>query len=601
MKLNTKIIILITAALILTAVSSGLVSTLKTQQSGHETIAQIERLGQESLQRIKADGEKQTVAFREELTALKKEYLKSQVQTAMSILDAVAKDADLSPEDKQKQAFALVKALRYGPENKDYFWINDLHPRMVMHPYKPEMDGQDLTDNKDPNGKRLFVEFARVSKESGEGFVNYLWPKYGADKPQPKLSFVRLFKEWGWVVGTGLYIDDIDAMVNIRRAELEQRLKGEADQLNQKVESVKHNIEKSIRSVLTWIGGLSLAALAMVLVASLVFTRRSITRPITRIVSGLNEGADQVAAAAAQISATGQLLAEGASEQAASIEETSASLEEMASMTHRNADNARLADGLMKEARKVVAEAKDSMSQMCRSMDDITKASEETSKIIKTIDEIAFQTNLLALNAAVEAARAGEAGASFAVVADEVRNLAMRAAEAARSTATLIEETVKKVRDGSALMSATNSAFGQVSESADKVADLVGEIAAASGEQAEGTGQVNNAVSEMDKVTQQNAASAEESASAAEEMSAQAETMKSMVNDLLALVGGGLNTGGTPPEKKHARKTASRLLSAGRAATAERKVKPSKAVGTRGKPKRPEDVIPLEEADLKDF
>ena len=601
MKLNTKIIILITAALILTAVSSGLVSTLKTQQSGNETIAQIERLGRESLQRIKADGEKQTAAFREELTALKKEYLKSQVQTAMSILDAVAKDANLSPEDKQKQAFALVKALRYGPENKDYFWINDLHPRMVMHPYKPEMDGQDLTDNKDPNGKRLFVEFARVGKESGEGFVDYLWPKYGADKPQPKLSFVRFFKEWGWVVGTGLYIDDIDAMVNIRRAELEQRLKGEADQLNQQLELAKQDIQKSIRGVLTWIGGLSLAALAMVLFASLVFTRRSITRPITRIVSGLNEGADQVAAAAAQISSTSQLLAEGASEQAASIEETSASLEEMASMTHRNADNARLADGLMKEARKVVAEAKDSMSQMCRSMDDITKASEETSKIIKTIDEIAFQTNLLALNAAVEAARAGEAGAGFAVVADEVRNLAMRAAEAARSTATLIEETVKKVRDGSALMSTTNSAFGQVSESADKVADLVGEIAAASGEQAEGTGQVNNAVSEMDKVTQQNAASAEESASAAEEMSAQAETMKGMVNDLLAMVGGGLEKGGISPEKKHARKLTSKLLGAGRAATAQVKAKTRKAEGTQGKPNRPEDVIPLEEADLKDF
>jgi methyl-accepting chemotaxis protein len=171
-------------------------------------------------------------------------------------------------------------------------------------------------------------------------------------------------------------------------------------------------------------------------------------------------------------------------------------------------------------------------------MDDITKASEDTSKIIKTIDEIAFQTNLLALNAAVEAARAGEAGAGFAVVADEVRNLAMRAADAARSTAGLIEETVRKVKDGSALMSSTNRAFGQVTESADKVADLVGEIAAASREQAQGTEHVNKAVSEMDKVTQQNAASAEESASAAEEMNAQAESMKAMVNDLMALIGG---------------------------------------------------------------
>jgi methyl-accepting chemotaxis protein len=592
MKLNTKIIILITTALVLTAVSSGLVSTWQTRQSGSGTIAQIERLGQDNLQRIKADGEKQATAFREELMALKKEYLKSQVQTAMSILEAVEKDTSLSPEARQKRGFALIQALRYGPDNKDYFWINDLHPRMVMHPYKPEMDGQDLTENKDPNGKKLFVEFARVGKESGEGFVDYLWPKYGADKPQPKLSFVKLFKEWGWIIGTGLYIDDIDAMVNARRAELERRLKAEADQLNHEIEAAKQDIQKSIRAVLTWIGGMSLAALAAMLVVSFVFTRRSITRPITRIVAGLNDGADQVASAASQISSTSQQLAEGSSEQAASIEETSASLEEMASMTRQNADNARQADDLMKETKRVVAQAKDSMSRMCRSMDEITKASEDTSRIIKTIDEIAFQTNLLALNAAVEAARAGEAGAGFAVVADEVRNLAMRAADAARNTTNLIEETVKKVKDGSVLMSSTNSAFGQVSDSADKVADLVGEIAAASGEQAQGTEQVNKAVSEMDKVTQQNAASAEESASASEEMSAQAETMKAMVNDLLTMVGGGLQK-----DANLSRKVLGKKL----AATGQCKKQAKKTSLQQDKSKDPGKLIPLEEADFKDF
>jgi methyl-accepting chemotaxis protein len=601
MKLNTKIIILISTALVLTAVSSGVVATWQTRLSGNETIAQIERLGQENLQRIKADGEKQTAAFREELTALKKEYLKSQVQTAISILEAVAKGATLSPEARQKQGVALMKELRYGPDSKDYFWINDLHPRMVMHPYKPEMDGQDLSENKDPDGKKLFVEFAKVAKESGEGFVDYLWPKYGADKPQPKLSFVKLFKEWGWVIGTGLYIDDIDAMVNARRAELERRLKAETDQLKQEIESAKQDIQKSIRDVLTWIGGLSLAGLALVLVVSLVFTRRSITRPISRIVAGLNDGADQVASAASQISSTSQQLAEGASEQAASIEETSASLEEMASMTHRNADNARQADSLMKETRKVVAQAKDSMSRMCRSMDDITKASEETSKIIKTIDEIAFQTNLLALNAAVEAARAGEAGAGFAVVADEVRNLAMRAADAARNTANLIEETVKKVKDGSALMSSTNSDFGLVTDSAGKVADLVGEIAAASGEQAQGTEQVNKAVSEMDKVTQQNAANAEESASASEEMSAQAETMKAMVNDLLTMVGGGLGKDGTSPPKKVGQKPAAKVQQAGSTVKGQLKAKYGKANEAKGRQKRPDEVVPLEEGGFKDF
>jgi len=213
-------------------------------------------------------------------------------------------------------------------------------------------------------------------------------------------------------------------------------------------------------------------------------------------------------------------------------------MEEMSSMTKKNAENAGHADNLMKEANLVVKTADESMDKLIISMEDISKASDETSKIIKTIDEIAFQTNLLALNAAVEAARAGEAGAGFAVVADEVRNLAMRAADAAKNTAELIEGTVKKVCDGSELVTTTNDAFSQVAESSVKVGDLVAEISEASKEQSNGIEQVNLAITEMDKVVQQNAANAEESASASEEMNAQAEQLRDYVGELGELVTG---------------------------------------------------------------
>ncbi|WP_449246735.1 methyl-accepting chemotaxis protein [Desulfarculus baarsii] len=297
----------------------------------------------------------------------------------------------------------------------------------------------------------------------------------------------------------------------------------------------------SASAKLTMGGGAGVGLVAGLLLA--FFITRSVTKPINEVIRGLSNGSAQVAAAAGQVSGASQSLAEGASQQAASLEETSSSLEEMGSMTKHNADSARQADALTRETIATVHEAVQAMSDLRVAMDRISATSDQTSKIIKTIDEIAFQTNLLALNAAVEAARAGEAGAGFAVVADEVRNLAMRAAEAAKNTTALIEESLSNIREGSQLVGRTDDAFGRVSQSAMKVGELVGEIAAASREQAQGIEQINMAASEMDRVTQLNAANAEESAAASEELSAQAEQMLGHVNDLAALVGGASGNG----------------------------------------------------------
>jgi methyl-accepting chemotaxis protein len=368
--------------------------------------------------------------------------------------------------------------------------------------------------------------------------------------------------------------------------------------------------EGVIRDITFQIVALSMGGVFIVLILGL-WVARSISRPINRIIEGLNDAAEQMASGSTQVASASQSLAEGASEQAAGLEETSASIEEMASMTKNNAQNAGQANTLMIDTGKVVEGANQAMGELNKSMNEISLASEETSKIIKTIDEIAFQTNLLALNAAVEAARAGEAGAGFAVVADEVRNLAMRAAEAAKNTANLIEGTVKKVKNGSEIVTRTNEAFVKVVQGAKKVEGLVAEISAASQEQAQGVTQINKAMAEMDKVTQQNAADAEESAAAAQEMSAQAEQMRAYVQEMNALVKGKSN--GTSaaagfhlaeekrspnPGKTQQLKNGLKKMLKSPESKGEQGKKPVKAVV---KEVKPSQVIPLEEGDFKEF
>ncbi len=271
------------------------------------------------------------------------------------------------------------------------------------------------------------------------------------------------------------------------------------------------------------------------------FIGNAITKPIIRIKDGLKSGADQVSAASSQVASASQSLAQGTADQASSVEETSAALEELASMAKQSAKNADQANTVVQETAQVVIRANDSTIELKDSMKEIITASEETSKIIKTIDEIAFQTNLLALNAAVEAARAGDAGKGFAVVAEEVRNLAIRAAEASKNTAELIEGTVIKVQAGGVIVDNTAEAFAEVSSQTDKVSTLVGEIRNASLEQSEGIEQLNKSVAEIDSVIQQNAANAEETAAGSEELNAQSEQMTEYVGDLVKLVNGDSN------------------------------------------------------------
>ncbi len=285
-----------------------------------------------------------------------------------------------------------------------------------------------------------------------------------------------------------------------------------------------------------WIACLLLVVSLMVSAAVplLIF---GISRLLREVTADLKASADQVSSAAAQVSSSAQSLAQGTSEQAASLEETSASAVEITSMTQRNAENSRSAADLTTQATGLVQTANVHLEQMVGSMQEINASSDQIAKIIKVIDEIAFQTNILALNAAVEAARAGEAGMGFAVVADEVRNLAQRSAQAARDTASLIEDSIAKSHAGKAKLDVVAQGIHDITAKVAEIKDLVDAVKSGSTEQARGIEQIAKAVSQMEQVTQSAAAHAEQSASAGEELSAQAIATNDIVVKLVSLVG----------------------------------------------------------------
>ncbi len=290
---------------------------------------------------------------------------------------------------------------------------------------------------------------------------------------------------------------------------------------------------------LQWMLALGSLVLLIVTSGSIHFVmHHSVAKPITKIIDGLTASATMLSAVASQAANASQSMAVRASQQAASLEETSASIEEISAMTNQNAENAGMANTLMGETEKVMIDANQAMHQLSQAMNAIDNATTETSKIIKTIDEIAFQTNLLALNAAVEAARAGAVGAGFAVVADEVRSLARRSADSARNTAELLEGTSAKVKNGVELVQLTDSRFKQAVEQAKKTSGILQEISTASKEQSIGIGQVSTAMQELDDATQHNAADADQDSEIASDMEQQSQRLNNYILELVGLIKG---------------------------------------------------------------
>jgi methyl-accepting chemotaxis protein len=457
-----------------------------------------------------------------------------------------------------------------------YIYVLDSKGRYVVS-QGGKRDGESIWEARDASGGLVIQDMVHKARGLSDGSLtneSYGWQNPGEAAPRQKFAVFTYYAPWDWIIGAGAYADDYQA--------------------------VNQQVNTTMSSLVKWCG-LTALGIGLIGLAGSFFLSRGITRPVLHIIGLLNEGAAQTVSSAEQVSMASQSLAEGASEQAASLEETGASLEEISSLTKSNSETAQKASELASQARVAADKGVANMQTMNTAMAAIQTSSGEISKIIKTIDEIAFQTNILALNAAVEAARAGEAGMGFAVVADEVRNLAQRSARAAKETAAMIEEAIANTARGVGINQQVAETLHEIVTDTRRVNELVSEVAGALHEQNQGITQINTAVGQMDKVTQSNAASAEESAAAAQELNVQADTLRQSVAELIQLAGA--NDPGTEAEPAagpgRTRATRQSVRAPQRPFPVQRKGRgavPSPKAGTA----RSREEIPMEE-DFKDF